>query len=491
LGTILLFAVFWPTVAHTVGTWYNSATFNHGFLIFPICGYLLWIKRGSLAGMAPRPSWWGIPAVLAAGGGWLIGHAANAVVVEQFALIGMIWGLMLTLLGIAIVRHMVFPMFYMLFAVPVGDFLIPPLQDVTAHFSVFFLRLIGIPTFLDGIFISIPTGNFEVAEACAGERFLIATVALGFLFAHLTYTRPARRIAFVALSFAVPVIANGFRAFGIVLIAYLSNNELAVGVDHIVYGWIFFAFVTLLLLGIGMTFRDSMPDNATPDPRALHDAGRIAVAPRQIVVAALAALVAALAAPAYAAVIDGRPTPELRVPLVAPEIGNGWTAVARANSDWTPSFPGAASRLSRSFVKNRHEVELYIALYTRQRQGAEMISDETRIADGTNWTRAATGAVSVRVDGGDLPVAVTRMLNRGRGRIALDWYWIGGRYTSNPYIAKALQAFDRLFVGARPAAAIVISATYDDRPAEAMTALKDFVADMGPLRPLLEKATTR
>jgi EpsI family protein len=83
------------------------------------------------------------------------------------------------------------------------------------------------------------------------------------------------------------------------------------------------------------------------------------------------------------------------------------------------------------------------------------------------------------------------MLNRGRGRIALDWYWIGGRYTSNPYIAKALQAFDRLFVGARPAAAIVISATYDDRPAEAMTALKDFVADMGPLRPLLEKATTR
>jgi len=490
-GIVMLIVVFWSTVAHTVGTWYNSATFNHGFLILPICGYLLWIKRGSLAGIAPRPCWWGVPLVLIAGGGWLVGHAANVVVVEQFALVGMVYGLMLSVLGLEVVRHIIFPMFYMIFAVPFGDFMIAPLQDVTAHFSVFFLRLTGIPTFLDGIFISIPTGNFEVAEACAGVRFLIATVALGFLFAHLTYTRPLRRIVFIALSFVVPVIANGFRAFGIVLIAYLSNNELAVGVDHIVYGWIFFAFVTLLLLGIGMTFRDAVPANTVPDAQALHRAAHGAAPPRQIAVATLAALLAALAMPIYATILDSRPAPLLRTALVAPNVGGGWTKIGRAQPDWSPSFPGADSQLRQSYVKNGREVDLYVALYMRQRQGAELISNESRIADGTQWTRAASSVASVQVDGADLPVEVTRMVSHGRGRIAIDWYWIAGRYTANPYLAKALQAFDRLVVGGRPAAVIVAGAAYDERPAETLAALKDFVADMGPLRPLLESSAGR
>ena len=486
LGTAMLFAVFSPTVVHTVSTWYHSTTFNHGFLIFPICGYLLWIKRFRLAEMAPRPCWWGVSVELAAGAGWLVGHAANTVVVQQFALVAMIWGLMLTLLGVAVIREIAFAMFYMVFAVPFGDFLVPRLQDITAHFSVFFLRLAGIPTFLDGIFISIPTGNFEVAEACAGVRFLIATLALGFLFAHLTYTRWFRRIVFVLLCFVVPVIANGFRAFGIILIAYLSNNELAAGVDHIVYGWIFFAFVTLLLLSIGMTFRDpitighAIGDQNCEPPSA---------APRQIMTATLAVLAAATLSPAYAAMIDSRPAAPIRVALVAPKVGGSWTELAVPDADWSPSFPGAAGHLRRSYWKDGREVDLYIALYTRQRQGAEMISGQSNVADGKVWTRAAIGTAVAKVDGQNLRVAVTRIVGGGRGRLVLDWYWIGGRYTSDPYLAKALQAYDKLFVGNRLSAAILVSSTYDERPATAMAFLKNFVADLPPLRPVFEQST--
>ena len=52
---------------------------------------------------------------------------------------------------------------------------------------------------------------------------------------------------FVAASILVPIVANWLRAYMIVMIGHLSNNKLAVGVDHIIYGWVFFGIVMLLL----------------------------------------------------------------------------------------------------------------------------------------------------------------------------------------------------------------------------------------------------
>ena len=92
---------------------------------------------------------------------------------------------------------------------------VPQLQDVTAFFAVEILRGIGVPVYVEGVFLSTPTGNFHVAEVCSGIRFLIATVAFAFLYAHVTYRTLWRRALFVGLAFIVPVIANGIRAAGI------------------------------------------------------------------------------------------------------------------------------------------------------------------------------------------------------------------------------------------------------------------------------------
>ena len=73
--------------------------------------------------------------------------------------------------------------------VPIGDALITPLQDFTARFAVELLRLSGIPVFHDGVMIQIPNGLYEVAEACAGIRFLIANLVISALFAHLAYEK--------------------------------------------------------------------------------------------------------------------------------------------------------------------------------------------------------------------------------------------------------------------------------------------------------------
>jgi hypothetical protein len=54
----------------------------------------------------------------------------------------------------------------------------------------------------------------------------------------------------------VPVIANGLRAYMIVMIGHLSGMALATGVDHLIYGWLFFGLVMFIMFWIGSYWRE-------------------------------------------------------------------------------------------------------------------------------------------------------------------------------------------------------------------------------------------
>jgi exosortase/archaeosortase family protein len=118
------------------------------------------------------------------------------------------------------------------------------------------LRLTGVPVIQDGLYFSIPSGNFEVIKACSGIRYLIATVALATLFAHFTYRSWRRILIFMSLALVVPIIGNSLRAYLIVMIAHLSKMKYAVGIDHFIYGWLMFALMIALLFWIGGRFRE-------------------------------------------------------------------------------------------------------------------------------------------------------------------------------------------------------------------------------------------
>ncbi len=87
-------------------------------------------------------------------------------------------------------------------------------------------------------------------------RFLIASLAFGCLYALLIYRSPGRRLGFIAASLVVPVIANGFRALGIVTLGHLLGSAQAAETDHILYGSYLFSIVILILVAIGLPFRE-------------------------------------------------------------------------------------------------------------------------------------------------------------------------------------------------------------------------------------------
>ncbi|MGA9581609.1 MAG: exosortase A, partial [Allosphingosinicella sp.] len=246
--------------------WWTSATFNHCILVLPILAWLVWQRLPDLKALAPKTWAPGLALVGVGGAAWLLGEAGNVALLRHFGLVLMLQGSAVACLGKAVARGIAFPLFYAFFLVPFGEELVPPLQTLTAKMSMALLALTGVPAHIEGIFISTPSGLFRVAEACSGVRFLVAMAALGALAANLCFRTWPRRLAFVAFVLAVSALANGLRAFGTIYIAYRTDNQIAVGIDHLVYGWIFFAIVIALIAAASWRFFDRAPGERWFDP---------------------------------------------------------------------------------------------------------------------------------------------------------------------------------------------------------------------------------
>ncbi len=182
---------------------------------------------------------------------WLLGDAADVLGVQQLAVTVMLPFLVALVFGWRIVRLIAFPLAFLFLAVPIGEFLVPYLIDFTASFTVHALKLTGVPVYWEGNRFSLPSGDWSVIKACSGVRYLYATLTVALLYVYLNYRSRWRQVLFLAIAVTLAIFANGVRAYAIVMIGHLSQMRLAVGVDHFIYGWVFFALLMVLLFWIG------------------------------------------------------------------------------------------------------------------------------------------------------------------------------------------------------------------------------------------------
>ncbi len=480
LGLVLaaLLGAFAETAWSMVHKWWSVGTYGHGFLIAPVSGYLIWRRRALLAAITPSPSLWGLPLMAVIGLGWLLGDIAGMMVIKQAALVAWICAAVLTVLGWQVVRWILFPLGFLFFSVPVGDFLVAPMQDVTALMSVDLVRRSGVPVFMDGLLIHIPTGSFIVAEACSGVRFMISTLALGFLGAYFFYTSWWRRLLFLGLAIAVPIVANGIRAYLIIMIAHWSDHTMAVGVDHLVYGWVFLSFVTLCLLGLGMTFRQNVDE---PGPEAVADDPPPATrGPARTAAVAVASLLLIAAFPAYSRMIEDRGLQvDHAAPVAPPAVGDVWLAVDEGDP-LEVRLAGLDPTLRQSYADGDRRVQFMTAYVPVQRQGQEVVSRYHSFEPGS-WLRVWGWVEMVALAGSDLQVRAVELRRGLDGRLVWYWYWVDGHATADPLVAKLLEIKAKLLGGRLDAALIVVAADFDEDPAEAASAMAAFVADLGPL----------
>lgn len=477
LVALAVLVLFGQTTLTMVDTWRRSETYSHGFFVVPISIWLIWRRRGELAGVSVQPFWPGLMLVAAAGFVWFIGTLAEARVVEHFGLVGVILAAAVAVLGLRVAQIITFPLCFLLFMVPFGEALVPHLIAWTADFAVLALKLSGVPVYQEGSEFAIPTGRWSVVEACSGIRYLIASVMAGTLFSYLTYTSALRRAAFVAAALVVPVIANWMRAYLIVMIGHLSGNRIAAGVDHLIYGWIFFGMVIALLFWIGSKFRDA-PQKSK---RQLTPGSFSAITRRGAILScaaatfAVAGLWSGLGMALSAAGVDVQRS----IPPI--EADGGWEAAEVSERAWRPRFHGARAERLQVFRKNSDRVAVFIAYYAGQTQGREMVSSDNVLVTNTDrkWLVTARREAELDWHGSRLPVSVATLTSRAAERVDLAWwYWTDGRTTTSDALSKARLAWSRLTARSDDSAAVFLSTIPSDR-GDGAEALRRFALEMG------------
>jgi exosortase A len=299
-GLLLLCALFHQEIAAAILIWSTSTAYGHCWLVLPIVGWLLWERRAAAVAYPPQPIAWPVFAAPLLAVAWLASDWLGIMEGRQLALLGFVELLLLAVLGTRLWWALSPALLYLVFLVPFGAFVTPALQNFTAGFVDRGLSVLGVPHMVDAFQIEIPEGRFYVAEACAGLRFLIASIAFGALYAVTMFTSGGRRVAFIAVSCVVPVIANGIRALGIVYAGHLIGSAQAAAADHIIYGWLFFSVVILVLAMAGLPFRQ-MP---APLPAGVGLIPEAARGWRPPLGACAPMLLAAAAAPAFGALLD-------------------------------------------------------------------------------------------------------------------------------------------------------------------------------------------
>ena len=476
LAALVFGLTFRRDIGGAVRVWIDSTAYNHCFLIVPLVGFLLWERRAVIASVSPSPTLWPLIVMPLLSALWLVAAILDIQEARQLLLVAMFEVVLLVGLGPRVFWLLLAPLLFLFFLVPSGAFLVPTLQKITAQITIVGLELLRIPTFSDGFMIEIPEGTFEIAEACAGLRFLVASIVFGCFFAVVMYQSTVRRALFIALSVSVPIIANGLRALGIIVLAHLEGSATAVEADHVLYGWFFFTLVIIILIAIGMTFAQKI-DRSIPlrltrwsNPSAWRVATTIP-----------AAVALALIGPAYAARLNALYPPSPLPVAEAPIVAAPWRAVPSAAADWHPVVNGADREFLDGFeAAGSGVVVRFVALYRLRASGDALTTTGNRLADDNRWHVAAYGRSEVNFAGQPTPVASTEIVSGQRRRLVWSFYVVDGRIATGLIEVKLLRARAVLLQRAPVAAFVAISASMDDPQVPAEQQLTGFLKASQP-----------
>jgi exosortase A len=464
--------LFWRDATDMALIWWNSSTFNHCLLILPILGWLVIQRKDALVVLKPKSYWPALLYVAAGSFGWLVGDAAGLGVARQLGLLMMLQGSVVAVLGLNVARGLLFPLFYMLFLLPVGEEAVPALQTLTAKMCMIMLDWANIPAQINGIFITTPTGYFKVAEACSGVKFLIAMIALGALVCNQCFSHWGRRAVFMAACVIVPILANGMRAFGTIYIAHYYGVEFASGFDHVFYGWIFFAVVIALVMAGGWRFFDRMADDPPVDTARLQYTPRGGMALKP----AIAGLLCVTGIPVLWSSASASQKSPIPVQISLPQV-KGWQEVPYAPKvGWRPYYAGANHTLfGRYRNANGQMVDLYVAVYDKQSEGRELIGfGQGAVSENSDWAWSAPASAPENAHGEQItaPGPVQRDV--------ISFYRVNGVTSGSAKVIKLAAMKARLFGGNQQAVAVMISAEHMDGGAHraAMTA---FMKDLGSI----------
>jgi len=461
------------TFSSIVNLWETSDTYAHGYVVLPIALWLIWSERKELSSHSPQPGYLltflALPLVFV----WLLGEVAAVNAVTQPALGLLVIISIVAMIGVPLAKKLAFPLVFLLFAIPFGEFMMPKLMDWTADFTVLALRLSGIPVYREGLQFVIPSGNWSVVEACSGIRYIIASLMVGTLFAYLNFTSTKRRLIFMLAALLVPIIANWLRAYLIVMLGHISGNKLAAGVDHLIYGWVFFGIVIGALFAVSMRWAQVRPSTTeaditySPVPRAQQ----ISALTKTTILLALFVAIGPVTYRQITGDADTAPTRTLQFP------SSEFPDLATREFEFKPAWQNPSAEGLVQVKAEEAVIGIYIARYGNQSPQRKLISSTNMLAtyQDPHWRITAQSLGSITMGNESLSVQVADLIQQADANPlrlkVVYWYFIGDDATASPVKGKLLTARNQLLGQGDQGAVVVL---YTPADANALERLSRF-----------------
>jgi exosortase len=245
-------ALYAPLIPGLVYEWAKFPSLSHGFAIPFIAAYLVWARRERILALAPMPSAWGFPVLIAGLAVFVLGMRASEPFVARVSLPLILLGLSLVLAGARITRQTWPGILYLLFMIPLPW---GTVKQVTYRSRLFdaeatatLLRLMGIPVHHDGVLLHLPNVNLEVADACSSIPAIAALLSLGVAYAAVAQRPMWIRITLILATMPLAIGANIIRITSTAAAAYWIGVWTLGTSYHMFNGTVNFLFTFILLM---------------------------------------------------------------------------------------------------------------------------------------------------------------------------------------------------------------------------------------------------
>jgi exosortase B len=241
LGFLVLFI---PTYVSLSSLVWSTDEQSHGPMVLGSCIYLLWTLKDKFLELEARPAPVSGLLVLCLGlVFYVIGRSQQVIEAEGFSQIPILLGCLLLLFGWKGVRLAWFPLFFMLFMVPLPGALVSAIT-LPLKQALFWLDY---PIARTGVMLTIGQYQLLVADACSGLNSLFTLEALGLLYMNVMhYQSKTRNIALALMIVPISFVSNVTRVISLVLITYYLGDEVGQGFAHGFAGILLFAVALVL-----------------------------------------------------------------------------------------------------------------------------------------------------------------------------------------------------------------------------------------------------
>ncbi len=250
-GLLLLYLPAYAELARTI--WATDEQ-GHGPIILAVSLWLIFMKRHALAALPARPvALLGWPLLVFALLLYAFGRSQDIIMFEVGSQILLLAALLLVFKGWAALRLLWFPLFFMLFMVPLPEALVAavtgPLKSAVSAVASELMYRAGYPVARSGVIMNVGPYQLLVADACAGLNSMFTLEALGMLYMNLMkYTNATRNLVLALLLIPTAFVANIVRVIILVLVTYHFGDAAGQGFVHGFAGMVLFLVALMLML---------------------------------------------------------------------------------------------------------------------------------------------------------------------------------------------------------------------------------------------------